>query len=207
MGKTSPDPIILCYDAPMSDRPKKDNVVSMRGKGRPPFQWTPELEDYILAQIIAGHSIRAIVQKAREEDYKGKPFPSVDTLMVYAASDPDFSLRYARAKELQQDMMAEELLDIIDGRHPDFVNAELGQRKESMEARKWVMGKLRRKKWGDVKTTEVTGADGAPLMQPQILDTRNMPPEAQMALYEALQIVMAQNNAEEGQFTEEDNNG
>jgi len=207
MGKTSPDPIILCYDASMSDKPKKDNVVSMRGKGRPPFQWTPELEDYILAQIIAGHSIRAIVQKAREEDYKGKPFPSVDTLMVYAASDPDFSLRYARAKELQQDMMAEELLDIIDGRHPDFVNAELGQRKESMEARKWVMGKLRRKKWGDVKTTEVTGADGAPLMQPQILDTRNMPPEAQMALYEALQIVMAQNNAEEGQFTEEDNNG
>lgn len=207
MGKTSPNPIILCYDALMSDKPKKGNVVSMRGKGRPPFQWTPELEDYILAQIIAGHSIRAIVQKAREEDYKGKPFPSVDTLMVYAASDPDFSLRYARAKELQQDMMAEELLDIIDGRHPDFVNAELGQRKESMEARKWVMGKLRRKKWGDVKTTEVTGADGAPLMQPQILDTRNMPPEAQMALYEALQIVMAQNNAEEGQFTEEDNNG
>lgn len=188
----------------MTGKSDRNNVVSIRGKGRPPFQWTPEIEDYILEKIIAGHSIRSIVAKAREEDYKGKPFPGVDTLMVYAASNPDFSVRYARAKELQQDMMAEELLDIIDGRHPDFVNAELGQRKESMEARKWIMGKLRRKKWGDVKTTEVTGADGAPLIQPQVIDTRSMDPEAQMALYNALQIVVAQQQAEDSQYTEEE---
>lgn len=189
----------------MADKADKDNIIPIRGRGRPPFQWTPEIEDYILSKIIAGLSIRAIVNLARTEDFKNKPFPAVDTLMVYAASNPDFSVRYARAKELQQDMMAEELLDIIDGRHPDFADTELSQRKESMEARKWIMGKLRRKKWGDIKTTEVTGADGAPLV-PQVIDTRSMTPEAQMALYQALQVVAAQNEAEDAEYTEEDGN-
>ena len=189
----------------MAKKAHTGNVVPIKKTGRPPFQWTPEIEDYILEKIIAGYSIRALITYARDNEFKGMPFPSVDTLMVYAASNDAFSVRYARAKELQQDMMAEELLDIIDGRHPDFVNAELGQRKESMEARKWIMGKLRRKKWGEVKTTEVTGKDGAPLIQPQIIDTRSMTPEAQMALYEALQLVAAQNDAEDVEYTEEGN--
>lgn len=184
----------------------KDSDVTIRGRGRPSFPWTPEIEEYILSKIISGFSIRAIVTMARDTDFKGEPFPAVDTLMVYAASNPDFSVRYARAKELQQDMMAEELLDIIDGRHPDFTDTELSQRKESMEARKWIMGKLRRKKWGDVKVTEVTGADGAPLIQPQVINTRSMTPEAQMALYEALQLVAAQNDAEDAEYTEEESN-
>lgn len=184
---------------------ESDKIIKLgRAKGRPPFQWTPEIEDYILSKIIAGHSIRSIVQMARDGDYKGKPFPAVDTLMVYAASNPDFSVRYARAKELQQDMMAEELLDIIDGRHPDFANAELGQRKESMEARKWIMGKLRRKKWGEVKVTEVTGADGKDLIPPQTIDPRSLSKEAKAALYQALQIATAQQEATDAQITEED---
>lgn len=188
----------------MAKKADTDNVVPIKRMGRPPFLWTPEIEDYILEKIIAGYSIRSLITYAQNNEFKGRPFPSVDTLMVYAASNDEFSVRYARAKELQQDMMAEELLDIIDGRHPDFVNAELGQRKESMEARKWIMGKLRRKKWGDIKTTEVTGKDGAPLIQPQIIDTRSMTPEAQMALYEALQLVAAQNDAEDAEYTEEE---
>lgn len=170
--------------------------------GRPPFQWTDEVKEYIIEKIIAGHSLRKVVELAKDDGIK--PFPCVDTIMVYAAINDDFSAKYARAKELQQDMMGEELLDIIDGRHPDFRDAELGQRKESMEARKWIMGKLRRKKWGEVKTTEVTGANGTPLMQPQIINTRNMTPEAQMALYQALQIAVAQAEAEDGEFTEEE---
>lgn len=172
--------------------------------GRPPFPWTDEIKEFILEKIIAGHSLRKVVELAKEE--KISPFPCVDTIMVYAAVNEDFSVKYARAKELQQDMMGEELLDIIDGRHPDFVNAELGQRKESMEARKWIMGKLRRKKWGEVKHTEVTGADGAPLIQPQVINARDMTPEARAALYNALQLAVAQQEAEDAEYIEDDNN-
>jgi hypothetical protein len=179
------------------------NIIKLpKGRGRPPFQWTAEIEDYILFKIIAGHSLRAIVKLA-EEDYKGKPFPSLDTIVVYAASNADFSVRYARAKELQQDMMAEELIDIIDGKHPEFINAELGQRKESVEARKWVMGKLRRKKWGEVKVTEVTGVDGKDLIPAQTIDPRTLSPEAKAALYQALQMAIAQSNATDAKITEE----
>lgn len=172
--------------------------------GRPPFPWTEEIKEYILEKIIAGHSIRKVVELAKEE--KITPFPSIDTITVYAAVNEDFSGKYARAKELQQDMMAEDLLDIIDGRHPDFIDAELSQRKESMLARQWVMGKLRRKKWGDVKHTEVTGANGAPLIQPQVINARDMTPEARAALYNALQLAVAQQEAEDGEYIEEDSN-
>lgn len=181
----------------MAGKSDKDNVVAIRGRGRPPFQWSPDLEEYIVAKIIAGHSLRAIVAMAKDEDYKGKAFPSFETIMAYVASNEDFRHKYTRAKDMQQDLMAENIIDIMDGRYPGFETAELGQRKESAEIRKWVMGKLRRKKWGDVKVTEVTGGDGQPLIPPQVIDTRSLSPEAQAALYQALQVIKAQNEAED----------
>jgi len=179
----------------MADKTKKDNVIALK-KGRPPFQWNPELEQFILRGVFANKSLREIEQLGFEEYGKGA-FPSSMTIKNYLASNDDFLSRYMRAKDLAQDFMAEDLIDIMDGRHPDFVNAELGQRKESAEIRKWVMGKLRRKKWGDVKVTEVTGGDGAPLIPPQVINTRSLTPEAQAALYQALQVIKAQQEAED----------
>lgn len=190
----------------MASKPSKSQEKSGNPParmGRPPFQWTAEIEEYILAGVIANKSLRQIEQDGIT-DWGKERFPSPSSIKNYLASNDDFLARYTRAKDLSQDFMAEDIIDIMDGRHPDFVNAELGQRKESAEIRKWVMGKLRRKKWGDVKTTEVTGADGAPLIQPQVIDTRSMDPEAQMALYNALQIVVAQQQAEDSQYTEEE---
>jgi hypothetical protein len=181
----------------MTGKAKKDNVVSIRRGGNPPFQWTPDFEEYIIGGIVAGHSLRAIIQLAKDGEYKGKTFPSFETIMRYVASNDEFRHKYAHAKDVQQDLMAENIIDIMDGRYPGFEDAELGQRKESAEIRKWVMGKLRRKKWGDVKVTEVTGADGAPLIQPQVIDTRSLTPEAQAALYQALQVIKAQSEAED----------
>ena len=191
----------------MAKKPSKSdsNVVPLRGRGRPPFNWTRELEDFIISGVLANKSMRQI-EVDGEEHYGKENFPSGVTIKNYLASNDDFLNRYARAKDLSQDFMAEDLIDIIDGRHPDFVDAELSQRKESIETRKWIMGKLRRKKWGEVKTTEVTGADGAPLLQPQVINARDMNPEARAALYNALQLATAQYDAEEGEYTEEDNN-
>jgi hypothetical protein len=182
-----------------------DNVIPLRKMGRPPFQWTPELEDFVISCILANKSMREIEILGIEEFGKGA-FPSSMTIKNYLASNDEFFARYTRAKDLSQDFMAEDLIDIIDGRHPDFVNEDLAQRKESMEARKWVMGKLRRKKWGEVKTTELTGADGAPLLQPQVLNTRQMDPETRAALYNALQLAVAQQEAEDAEYTEVDEN-
>lgn len=183
-----------------------ENIIKLpaRGRGRPGFQWTEEIEDYIVAKIVAGHSLRAIVQMAKDEDFKGKQFPAFETIMAYVASNPDFQHKYARAKDIQQDLMAENIIDIMDGRYPGFETAELGQRKESAEIRKWVMGKLRRKKWGEVKVTEVTGADGKDLIPPQTIDPRSLSKEAKTALYQALQIATAQAEATDANIKEDE---
>lgn len=205
----------MVYNLRMAKKSNKSNDVDApngqleakpsRAVGRPSFPWTDEIKEYILEMIISGHSLRAIVGQAKSDGFD--VFPSLNTIMVYATLNNEFAEQYARAKNYQQDMMAEDIIDIIDGRHPDFANAELGQRKESMEARKWVMGKLRRKKWGEVKMAEITGADGAPLIQPQVLNTRDMTPEARVALYNALQLATAQAAAEDADVIEEEEDG
>jgi len=169
---------------------------------RPAFPWTPELENFILEGVVSNLSLGRIIEEGEREFPEG--FPSSYTVKTYLASNDEFSTRYARAKDMSQDFMAEDIIDIIDGRHSDFRQADLDERKASVEERKWVMGKLRRKKWGEVKTTEITGADGTPLIQPQVIDTRSMTPEAQAALYQALQIVAAQEEAEDAEYEEEE---
>lgn len=171
-----------------------------RQGGRPAFPWTRELENFILEGVVSNLSLGRIIEEGEREFPEG--FPGATTIKSYLASNDEFSARYARAKDMSQDYMAEDIIDIIDGRHPDFMQSDLDERKASVEERKWVMGKLRRKKWGEVKTTEITGADGAPLLQPQVIDTRSMTPEAQAALYQALQIVAAQEEAEDAEYEE-----
>lgn len=115
--------------------------------------------------------------------------------------------------------MADEILEIADDGRNDWMekhdkdgvmmgwreNGEAMRRSQlRIESRKWLAAKLLPKRWGDKTITEVTGADGAPLV-PQVINTRSMTPEAQMALYEALQLVAAQNDAEDVEYTEESN--
>ncbi len=189
----------------MTGKSDKDNVIAIKRMGRPPIQWTPDLEDYILSLVIAGRSLRQIVEEGKKE-FGEKAFPSDALIKTHLASTPEFLAKYIKAKDVAQDLMAEDLVSIIDGSMPEFANADLDQRKASAEIRKWVMGKLRRKKWGDVKVTEVTGGDGQPLIPPQVIDTRSLSPEAQAALYQALQVIKAQNEAEDVNSTTEEPN-
>lgn len=61
--------------------------------------------------------------------------------------------------------------------------------------------------WKDAKHVELTGKDGAPLVQPQVLNTRDMTPEARVALYNALQLATAQAAAEDAEVIEEEEDG
>jgi hypothetical protein len=181
-----------------------NNVVPIKKVGRPPFHWTPEMEEFIWFHMAGGSSIRRIVEVAKATDFKDSSFPSYDVIMDRIKEDAEFGNKYHVQKNIQQDLLAEEIIDIVDRRHPDYANSDLEERKFAVSERRWLMGRLRRKKWGDIKMTEITGADGTPLIQPQVIDTRSMTPEAQMALYEALQLVAAQSEAEDAEYTEEE---
>lgn len=86
----------------------------------------------------------------------------VRTALDWLAGNTEFSQRYARAKELQADMMAEEIIEIADDGTNDYMtivkgdveynveNKEVTNRSRlRVDARKWVAAKLKPKKYGD----------------------------------------------------------
>ena len=175
------------------DKPPEDNVTKLpvaKRMGRPRYNWTPEVEEVILSGIIAGKSVRKIV---KEED---KSFPCVDTIYRYMAGNVEFSDRYTRARDIQQDIYAEEIIAIADGDHPDFENKSVDERKMAIESRKWTMGKLRPKKYNDRLVAEITGANGAPLIPAQTIDVASLTDDARASLKFALMAVTNRAEAE-----------
>lgn len=108
--------------------------------------------------------------------------PSALTIYRWLANNPEFNSQYARAKEQQTAVMAEEILELADTpRIGQKVKSEAGpvdsegnpgeirvteimtadmidHRKLQIESRKWLMGKLRPKVYGDKLQTEHSGS-------------------------------------------------
>ena len=97
-------------------------------------------------------------------------------VLDYIRDDAERGNRYARAKELQMDYLAEEILDISDDGKNDFMtmvrgdevyeqeNKEVTNRsKLRVDTRKWVMAKLAPKKYGD-KLDVTSGGNAVPFV-------------------------------------------
>jgi hypothetical protein len=144
--------------------------------------------------------------------------PSHVAVLRWALTIPEFRNQYTIAREMQAEILADELLEIADDGRNDWMekqdqngavtgwreNGEAMRRSQlRIETRKWVAAKLLPKRWGDKTSTEITGPDGSPLI-PQTIDPRTLSKEAKAALYQALQIATAQQEATDAQITEED---
>jgi hypothetical protein len=117
--------------------------------------------------------------------------PNKATVFRWLAANPSFSDQYARAREAQADSLADEMLDIADDGSNDWMevkdregaimgwreNGEAMRRSQlRIDARKWLAGKLRPKKYGD-KT--LLGSDPEnPLPTPTVLDASKLSTEA-----------------------------
>ena len=78
-----------------------------------------------------------------------------------------YGSRYARARELGCDSIAEEIISISDDPilfNDEPNNALVQHARLRTENRRWLLSKLAPKQYGDKVTTEVTGADGAQLI-------------------------------------------
>lgn len=121
--------------------------------GRPPYPWTPEIEDEILMRMAEGESLRSICSDER--------LPSRITVRMRAIDDAAFSARYARARELQADELIEEAREIADTTAIgiktketedgfEIVEADMIEhRKLQIDIRKWQASKLHPKSYGD----------------------------------------------------------
>jgi len=102
--------------------------------------------------------------------HEGNTLPTYTTFKAWLNENDSLSAQYARAKEDQIEHMAEEVVDIADTGTNDWMaendpdnpgyraNGEHIQRsKLRIDTRKWLMGKLKPKKYGDSTRLEHTG--------------------------------------------------
>lgn len=128
--------------------------------------YPPEIRVVICERIANGESLRAICA--------GDGMPDKSTVFAWLASDEAFSDQYARARALQAEHMAEEILEIADDGRNDWMernadedagwvhNGEHSQRSRlRVDARKWLMSKMAPKKYGDKVSQEISGPGGS----------------------------------------------
>ena len=142
-----------------------------------PVAFTQEIFDTICEEIAKGKSLRSICKR--------DDMPSTSGVMKWLKNDEHGSLveQYARARELQADYLADEILDIADNAANDWmeahgsddaayrINGEHIQRsKLRIDSRKWLAGKLRPKVYGD-KLDHVS-TDGSMSPKPAIDATK-----------------------------------
>lgn len=119
-----------------------------------PTDYTQEITDRICELLADGQSMRTV---CKQED-----MPAMSTVFKWLREHEEFSEQYAIAKEESADAMAEDLLEIADTPvmgevktiKPDGLievkqDDMLGHRRLQVDTRKWLMAKMKPKKYGD----------------------------------------------------------
>jgi hypothetical protein len=115
----------------------------------PAIRHTPELENEIILSISEGKSLTSWCKEHKL---------AISAVFTWFEKNPAFQEAYARARLMQVDYLAEEILDISDNLTiPD------AHKRIMVDSRKWYAGKLNQQKYGDKQSIELTGKDGAPL--------------------------------------------
>ncbi|UZD70884.1 terminase small subunit protein [Brucella sp. JSBI001] len=125
------------------------------------------LADAICERIADGDSLRTICGE--------EGFPARSTVFKWLSQNSAFADQYAHAREAQADAIFDDILEIADDGQNDWMekhsrdgeaigwqeNGEALRRSQlRIDARKWMAGKLRPKKYGDRTQMELTGPQG-----------------------------------------------
>lgn len=102
-------------------------------------KFTIELSDDICAKIASGMPLAKICAEDN--------MPAVGTVFRWLQSHPEFSESYTRARESQMDYYAEEISQIAD--NAGLTNDEIQKARLQIETRKWLMSKIKAKKYAD----------------------------------------------------------
>jgi len=116
-------------------------------QGRPP-ELTGEQADELLQRITDGDSLLDIVQSDGD-------WPSYRTIFRRIESDSDFRDRYDRARAVQAERWADELITLSDSLPKDATAEQIAAAKLQIETRRWVISKRLPKKYGDAPTSSV----------------------------------------------------
>lgn len=143
----------------------------MTKRGRPPVH-DDAIRDAILSRLAQGESLRSICRD------KKAGMPDASTVHGWVLEEEDFAKRYTRARELQADMLVDEILEIADDNSRDIIEVEnddgttyervnhdhINRSRLRVDTRKWFASKVFPKRYGDKQEIEHTGKDGTPLI-------------------------------------------
>ncbi len=125
--------------------------------GRPSL-YSKELCDKICVELSSSSaSLRSICDK--------EGMPHISSVMQWLNDNKEFSEQYARAREAQGSVLADEIIEIADATDNDNIVTENGvipntewiaRSKLKVDARKWLATKLAPKKFGDTSKVDVT---------------------------------------------------
>ncbi len=137
----------------------------MAKRGRP-TKLTPSVVKELLERLAAGESLNRIC--------RDKHMPTAPCIRNHLLDDSEFFAKYARARDMGLDAMADETLDIADdGRNDTFLDDEGNEKVDHdhikrsalrVDARKWYLSKLAPKKYGNNVNHEVGGKDGGEII-------------------------------------------
>ncbi len=133
-------------------------------KGRPSL-YTEALAAKICKRLAEGKSLRSIC--------RDDAMPAISTVMgwLFDGDHDEFSEQYARAREAQAEVRADEIVDIADDDTNDFTadkdgklvadHEHIQRSRLRVDARKWIAAKLLPKRYGD--KLQHTGEGGGPV--------------------------------------------
>lgn len=122
-----------------------------------------ECFDWIISEIESGKSLISSLNT--------NGMPSTSTFYIWLEEEPEKSKRYARACEARELLIFDEILTIADKQDADVDEKDgvevinhnvINRNRLQIDARKWVLGKMNPKKYGD--KVDVT-TDGEKLSQ------------------------------------------
>ena len=117
-----------------------------------PFNWTTEIEDEVLSEIMKGRSVMDICGPDRDSWTPGER-----TFYKHLAESPEFAQKYARARDVQAHREFDEIRQIADLATPEDVQVA----RLRIDARKWRASKMAPKVYGE--KLELSGNAESPL--------------------------------------------
>lgn len=123
---------------------------------KPTMYNTPTVDKFI-KKILEGNTLRSICSD--------KSMPSIATVYKWMDKYPEFDAMYQKAKELQMDILVDEMLDI--SRDVAVHSESIQKAKLTCDTLKWQASKFKAKKYGD--KLALTGDDGKALIPPKLI--------------------------------------
>ncbi|WP_297391240.1 hypothetical protein [Acidiferrobacter sp.] len=109
---------------------------------------TREIFTAICERLAQGESLRQICRT--------DGMPHMTTFHAWLHAHPDAHSYYARARELQAEYYADEIVEIADATHGARYHVQVESARTRIDARKWLASKLKPRAFGDKVQTDVT---------------------------------------------------